>query len=384
MDQNKIKKILISGGAGFIGSNLALKLLEKDYQIVVLDNLSKQIHGVNPEEESPLYLSIKDKVNFIMGSVTSRKDWMEALEGVDCVVHLAAETGTGQSMYEIEKYVNTNIGGTALLLDILTNTRYAVKKVVVAESRAIYGEGRYWSTELNQYVYPPTRKEENLQKGDFEVKYTGCNQPLMLVGTTEDSMVHPTSVYGITKQVQGQLVHLVCQSLGIQSVSFRYQNVYGPGQSLSNPYTGILSIFSTIIKNGNEINIFEDGKETRDFVYIDDVIDATILGIESDEANGLAFNVGSGVTTNVITVAKTLMEKYGVVVPIRVSGNYRIGDIRHNYADISLAKNVLGYEPKWNFNDGITEFCKWVDTQEIKEDKYTASIDEMKQKGLYK
>ena len=253
-----MKNILITGGAGFIGSNLALRLIDKGYNVTVLDSLSSQIHGDYPETTSPLYQSVKDKVRFIKGSVTSRTDWQQALEGQDIVVHLAAETGTGQSMYEIEKYVNTNIGGTAILLDILANMKHSVKKVVVAESRAIYGEGKYWSEELNQYVYPTERSDDDMKKGDFEVKYQGCNKPLKLVGTTEDSMIHPTSVYGITKQVQGQLVHLVCQSLGIQSVSFRYQNVYGPGQSLSNPYTGILSIFSTIIKNGNEINIFED------------------------------------------------------------------------------------------------------------------------------
>lgn len=377
-------KVLITGGAGFIGSHLALKLVEKGYQVTVLDNLSNQIHGSKPELESPLYNSIKGKVNFIRGSVTNREDWLKALSGQDCVVHLAAETGTGQSMYEIEKYVNTNIGGTAILLDILANTKHSVRKVVVAESRAIYGEGKYWSEELNQNVFPTERADEDMKKGDFEVKYQGCRKPLKLVGTTEDSMIHPTSVYGITKQVQGQLVHLVCQSLGIQSVSFRYQNVYGPGQSLSNPYTGILSIFSTIIKNGNEINIFEDGKETRDFVYIDDVVDATILGIEKDNANGLAFNVGTGVSTDVVTVAQTLMGKYGKKVPMRISGNYRLGDIRHNYADITLAKEILGYEPKWSFDAGIETFCKWVDTQAVQEDKYSASIDEMRNKGLYK
>lgn len=376
--------ILITGGAGFIGSNLALKLMDKGYNVTVLDSLSPQIHGDNPETSSPLYQSIKDKVRFIKGSVTSRTDWKLALDGQDVVVHLAAETGTGQSMYEIEKYVNTNIGGTAILLDILANEPNTIKKVVVAESRAIYGEGRYWSEELSQYVYPEVRSDEDMQRGDFEVKFPGCHKPLKLVGTTEDSKIHPTSVYGITKQVQGQLVHLVCQSLGIQSVSYRYQNVYGPGQSLSNPYTGILSIFSTIIKNGNEINIFEDGRETRDFVYIDDVVNATILGIEKEEANGCAFNVGTGVLTDVITVAKTLMKKYGTEVPMRISGNYRLGDIRHNYADITLAKKILGYEPKWCFEEGIEAFCKWVNTQDVREDKYSASIEEMRNKGLYK
>lgn len=379
-----MKNILITGGAGFIGSNLALKLIKKGYSVTVLDNLSPQIHGSNPIKSSSLYQSIIGKVNFILGSVTSREDWIKALNGIECVVHLAAETGTGQSMYEIQKYVETNIGGTALLLDILTNTSHSVKKVVVAESRAIYGEGRYYSEELEQYVYPTERIEEDMNKGDFEVKYPGCNKPLQLVGTTEDSMIHPTSVYGITKQVQGQLVHTVCPSIGIASVSYRYQNVYGPGQSLSNPYTGILSIFSTRIKNGNGINIFEDGKETRDFVYIDDVVEATILGIEKNEANGHVFNVGTGIATDVLTVAKTLCKHYGIDVPITISGNYRLGDIRHNYADIKSICSLLGFKPKWSFDQGLKSFCDWVNTQEIKEDKYESSIEEMKKKGLYK
>ena len=378
-----MENILITGGAGFIGSNLALKLIERGYHVTVLDNLSSQIHGDNPDKTSPLFNSIKGKVRFIKGSVSSKEDWLEALIGQDCVVHLAAETGTGQSMYEIQKYVDVNIGGTALLLDILTNTKHSIKKVVVAESRAIYGEGRYYSQELNQYVYPKERSEENMSCGDFEVKYPGC-KPLKLVGTIEDSLVHPTSIYGITKQVQGQLVHLVCASIGIASVSFRYQNVYGPGQSLSNPYTGILSIFSTQIKNGNPINIFEDGKETRDFVYIDDVVDATILGIEKEEANGQVFNVGTGVATAVVTVAKELMNHYGVQVPMRISGNYRLGDIRHNYADISKIENLLGFKPKFSFSEGIKNFTTWVNKQQIQVDKYSESIKEMKEKGLYK
>ena len=379
-----MKNILITGGAGFIGSNVALKLLEKGYRVTVLDSLSPQIHGENPEQTSPLYRNIIGKVNFIKGSVTSREDWLRVLEGQECVLHLAAETGTGQSMYEIQRYVDVNIGGTALLLDILANCKHNVKTVLVAESRAIYGEGRYYSEELKKYVYPDLRNEQDMSKGDFEVKYPGCQGKLKVVATTEDSLIHPNSVYGITKQVQGQLIHLVCSSIGIASVSFRYQNVYGPGQSLSNPYTGILSIFSTRIKNGNEINIFEDGKETRDFVYIDDVVDATILGIEKDEANGHTFNIGTGVATDVLAVANTLIKKYGVKVPVVVSGNYRLGDIRHNYADIGLAKELLGFEPKWSFEPGIEKFTVWVNEQEIHKDNYEASIKEMKQKGLFK
>ncbi|WP_301746569.1 NAD(P)-dependent oxidoreductase, partial [uncultured Duncaniella sp.] len=378
-----MKNILITGGAGFIGSNVALKLIEKGYYVRVLDNLSKQIHGDNPEETSPLYRSIIGKVDFIRGSVTSREDWLRALDGIDTVLHLAAETGTGQSMYDIENYVNTNIGGTAIMLDILTNVRTLdVKRVVAAESRAIYGEGRYWSPDLNSYVYPDERTDEDMSNGDFEVKFKGCDTPLELVATTEDSAIHPTSVYGITKQVQGQLIHLCCKAIGIDAVTFRYQNVYGPGQSLSNPYTGILSIFSTRIKNGNEINIFEDGLETRDFVYIDDVVDATIRGIEVPRAAGHVFNVGTGVATDVLTVARTLMESYGTEVPLRVSGNYRLGDIRHNYADITLAREILGFQPKVDFPTGISRFASWVDSQSVQEDRYDESIKEMKDKGL--
>lgn len=383
--QPDMKNILITGGAGFIGSNVALKLIEKGYYVRVLDNLSKQIHGDNPEETSPLYRSIIGKVDFIRGSVTSREDWLRALDGIDTVLHLAAETGTGQSMYDIENYVNTNIGGTAIMLDILTNVRTLdIKRVVAAESRAIYGEGRYWSPDLNSYVYPDERTDEDMSNGDFEVKFKGCDTPLELVATTEDSAIHPTSVYGITKQVQGQLIHLCCKAIGIDAVTFRYQNVYGPGQSLSNPYTGILSIFSTRIKNGNEINIFEDGLETRDFVYIDDVVDATIRGIEVPRAAGHVFNVGTGVATDVLTVARTLMESYGTEVPLRVSGNYRLGDIRHNYADITLAREILGFQPKVDFPTGISRFASWVDSQSIQEDRYDESIKEMKDKGLYK
>ena len=379
-----MKRILITGGAGFIGSHIALKLLEQGEQVTVLDNLSPQIHGNDPDTTSPLYASIKGKVKFLKGDVRNRSDWEKALEDVDAIIHLAAETGTGQSMYEIEKYVTTNIVGTAIMLDILTNCRHKVKRVIVAESRAIYGEGRYWSDELNRYVYPECREESSMTDGNFEVTVPETSSPLKLVATTEDSLLHPTSVYGITKQVQGQLVHLVCKSIGIDSVSFRYQNVYGPGQSLSNPYTGILSIFSTRIKHGKEINIFEDGKESRDFVYIDDVVAATILALDAPGVSGLAFNIGSGNATDVMTVAETLCKHYGKKVPLIVSGNFRLGDIRHNFADISLARKKLGYMPKWDLDKGLKQFTDWVNRQEIPSDDYERSLEEMKSKGLFK
>jgi dTDP-L-rhamnose 4-epimerase len=377
-----MKNILITGGAGFIGSNLALKLISKGYTVTVLDNLSPQIHGDNPKETSPLFLSIKDKVKFIEGTVTNIEDWKKALEGQDVIVHYAAETGTGQSMYEVQKYIDVNITGTSLMLDLLVNGDYNVKKVVVASSRSIYGEGKYMSKELGA-VYPKHRVAEDMDNGDFEPNYSNSSS-LTLVATDEDSKIHPSSVYGITKQNQEQMVLTVCPTIGIAGVAFRYQNVYGPGQSLKNPYTGILSIFSTQIKNGNGINIFEDGKESRDFVFIDDVVDATILGIEKEEANNQVFNVGTGVATDVITVANSLCKNYGVEVPITISGNYRLGDIRHNFADLTKISSTLGFEPKFSFEQGLQQFTDWVNTQEVQEDKYQKSIDEMKAKGLYK
>lgn len=373
------KNILITGGAGFIGSNLALKLIEKGYKVTVLDNLSPQIHTSN----SPLYDSIKDKVRFIKGTVLSYDDWKNALEEIDVVVHLAAETGTGQSMYEIEKYTDVNIKGTSIFLDILANEKHSVKKMIVASSRAIYGEGKYECSSCG-IVYPNERKDEDMSKGDFTVKCPTCNANAKLLATDENSKIHPSSIYGITKQVQEQMFMVMGKTLNIPALAFRYQNVYGAGQSLSNPYTGILSIFSTRIKNGNDINIFEDGKESRDFVYIDDVVDATILGIEKDEANYEVFNVGLGLAIDVNKVASTLVKEYKSNSKISISGNYRLGDIKDNYADLTKIQTKLGFEPKVSFEDGIKRFTKWVNAQEVVEDQYEKSINEMKEKGLYK
>jgi len=379
---SKYTNVLITGGAGFIGSSLALKLIEKGYIVTVLDNLSPQIHGNNPVE-SELFLRIRDKVHFINGTVAKKEDWIEALDGQDVVVHLAAETGTGQSMYEVEKYTDVNIQGTCIFLNILANEKHSIKKIVVASSRSIYGEGKYLCKK-DGIVYPTERKDEDMSKGDFHVKCPICLSDVELLATDEESKIHPSSIYGITKQAQEQIFMLMGKSLSIPAVAFRYQNVYGPGQSLSNPYTGILPIFSTRIKNGNDINIFEDGKESRDFVYIDDVVDATILGIEKDEANYEVFNVGLGERIDIITVAQTLKKIYNSDASVVVSGNYRLGDIRDNYADLTKIKQKLGFKPKIDFQAGIEKFSNWVNTQDVKNDDYDKSIEEMKEKGLYK
>lgn len=376
-------KILITGGAGFIGSNLSLQLISLGHEVTVLDSLSPQIHGVNPKNSSPLFRSIYGKVKFIEGSVCDVVSWREALQGQEVVVHLAAETGTGQSMYEVSRYVDVNVGGTGLFLNLLANEPHDVRKVVIASSRAVYGEGKYRSKTLG-VLYPGVRNDADMSVGKFDPICPSTGESLELLATDEDSKIHPTSVYGITKQTQEQLVMSVCKSLGIGATALRYQNVYGPGQSLSNPYTGILSIFSTRILNNNPIAIFEDGKESRDFIFISDVVEATCLSLLRDEANGQVFGIGAGVPTTVLDVAYALVKQYGIEVPIVVTGDYRMGDIRHNYADLTKAKKLLGFSPKVTFREGVRQFADWVKEQVIHADAYDKSIDEMKSRGLMK
>jgi dTDP-L-rhamnose 4-epimerase len=378
-----MKNILITGGAGFIGSSITLKLIDKGYSVTILDNLSSQIHGYNTED-SFLYKRIKDKVNFVKGDVSLRADWEKVLVNKDAVIHLAAETGTGQSMYEIEKYTKVNILGTAVFLDILTNTKTKIKKVILASSRAIYGEGKYLCEE-HGIVYPDGRKKKDMLNKDFENKCPVCSRNVQHNATDETSHIHPTSIYGITKQVQEQTVLLSCKAVNVPVVAYRYQNVYGPGQSLKNPYTGILSIFSTSMLHNQPINIFEDGEESRDFVYIDDIVDATILGLEKDEADYQVFNVGSGKSITVKQVAELLKVHYKSDSDIKITGNFRLGDIRHNYADVSKINKLLGFTPKYEFEEGIKIFTDWVKNENIeKNNSYQVSLLEMKKKGLFK
>lgn len=382
--KNKSTNILITGGAGFIGSNLARALYIKGYNVTILDNLSPQIHGSEPEKSSQLFRSLPADITFIKGSITSKSDMLFALEGQEIVAHFAAETGTGQSMYEIERYTNVNVIGTSVLLDILTNNKnHSVNKILLPSSRSIYGEGKYFSEELG-IVYPSRRNEADLSKGDFEVKVKGSKTPLQLLATDEDSKLHPSSIYGINKLTQEQMIMTVCKAIGISCVTLRLQNVYGPGQSLRNPYTGILSIFSSLIRSNQALNIFEDGNESRDFVYINDVIQAMILSIENETDDADVFNVGSGTAINVIEVAETLCKYLNIDVPIEVTGKFRIGDIRHNYADISKINKTFGFEPQYDFERGIELFTDWVKNQPIKDNNYRQSLYELTERGLFK
>lgn len=376
------RRILITGGAGFIGSHLALALVTRGHRVRVLDTLASQIHGEAPEQ-SALYRSIQGHVEFHRGSVTCRDDLMAVLPGCDTVVHLAAETGTGQSMYAIRHYTDVNVGGTALLLDLIANEQLSVRRVVVASSRAVYGEGKY-HCEVHGDVFPGSRAETDMRAGDFEVHCPVCLTPARCAPTDEETPVRPGSVYGITKLTQEQMVLTVGRALGISAVAFRYQNVYGPGQSLSNPYTGILSIFSTRLRRGNGVRIFEDGLESRDFVYIDDVVEATRRAIEAEAPLEGVLNVGSGVATDVLTIARTLRTMLAADASIDVTGAFRLGDIRHNVADLTKVRACLDFAPQVSIDEGLRAFVAWVQTEPVQLDKYDESLRELRAKGLFK
>lgn len=374
--------VLITGGAGFIGTRLARRFVDAGHTVTVLDSLIPQVHGSDPQSTSPLLRSLDGVATVIEGTVTSTDDLRRALAGATIVVHLAAETGTGQSMYEIDRYVEANVGGTAKLLDLLTNESHSVTRLVIASSRSIYGEGAY-RTEDGRVVYPPHRRDADMAQGDFSVNLADEGS-LEMIPTDETSKLHPSSVYGITKQMQESLIMTVAPTIGIEAVSLRYQNVYGPGQSLKNPYTGILSIFSTLIRQGKEINIFEDGLESRDFVYIDDVVEATFLGATLPAAAGHTINVGSGVATTVNEVVEALFAAYGTRVQTTVTGNYRLGDIRHNVADTTILREVLGYQPQTDFRTGVRRFAEWVLSEPLEESGYERSLKEMAERNLLK
>lgn len=377
-------RILITGGAGFIGSSLATRLAADGHALTLIDNLSPQIHGADPEA-SPLVAAARRAGELIVADVRDRSAMELALDGQEIVVHLAAETGTGQSMYQIAHYADVNVGGTALLLDLIASNRirFPAQRLVVASSRAVYGEGRYRDTSAG-FFWPAGRREADMLNGQFE-PLGPDGLPLLAVATTEDSPFQPTSIYGITKQAQEQLVSLGGAALGLETVALRFQNVYGPGQSLSNPYTGILSIFSNRILAGQAVNIFEDGRESRDFVFIDDVVEATARSLFAGAAVGQSINVGTGVATSVMAVAQTLARLYARDVPLTVSGQFRSGDIRHNYACTKRAEALLGFRAAVAFEDGVGRFARWVEASTRQQDSgYEQSLAELQRLGLMK
>lgn len=376
-------RILITGGAGFIGSNLAYKLVKGgNYDVTILDNFNKQVHG-RDYKNNATYKWLTKHTNLIEGDVCSKEALKKALREQDIVVHLAAETGTGQSMYALSKYADVNQTGTALLLEVIMNEGCNVQKIILASSRAIYGEGKY-RCKQHGVVFPGSRKLTDMQRGDFSVKCPRCGKEAAILPTDEDSKIQPQSVYGITKQNQEQFLLAFSHIAGIPAILLRFQNVYGPGQSLRNPYTGILSIFSNLILNKKNIDIFEDGKESRDFVFIEDVVDSILLSIKKELKTNerLIFNVGSGESVSVFEVATKLKHIFGLNTKIEITGNFRKGDIRHNVADLSAVKKYLGYQPKTNFEVGLKEYSKWVVTQTVESNHFSSTIKDMKRRGI--
>lgn len=376
-------KILITGGAGFIGSHLAICLLNAGFALRILDTLSPQIHGAVPVGLDWLK---GENVEFIRGSVTERRDVEAAIEGVSCIVHLAAETGTGQSMYEVARYNEVNSQGTALLLDVLANSpSHCVKRIVLASSRSVYGEGAYACESCGsagERVFPGARTGEQLAKHQWEPFCPRCRSPLIMVATRETDQVRPASIYAATKYAQEDLVRIACESQGLGYAILRFQNVYGEGQSLKNPYTGILSIFSTRVRRGLELTAFEDGFETRDFVHVEDIAEAICRCLTVPNPVNVVINVGSGVATSVLEIAEKLSVALGFEPNIRVTGDYRLGDIRHNFADIGRLKNLLGYTPRVSLDEGLRRFAAWVLSQPLPEDLLEKANAELRARKL--
>jgi dTDP-L-rhamnose 4-epimerase len=369
--------VLVTGGAGFIGTHLCKKLLAEGCAVSVLDNFSSQIHG-----DRQSVGNLGDDVDLFRGDVRDRAAVSQALANQDVVVHLAAETGTGQSMYAVRQYEDVNIGGTAVLLDVLMNQpRLKVSKLVVASSRAVYGEGRYRCPN-HGILYPLERNLGQLRAAQFDPCCPVCDAVCTPEATGEDSPAHPQSFYGLTKYVQEQMTFMFAKARGFNAYALRYQNVYGPGQSLTNPYTGILAIFSNVARANSEINIFEDGKESRDFIFVEDAVEATWRCIKNNDRAVECFNVGTGHQTTVLQVAQEIVRFFESDSHLKVTGAFRLGDIRHNFADISKIHKAMGFVPTLSFRDGIKQFLFWASGQDGIPSQYESSLNELRERGL--
>lgn len=349
--------VLVTGGAGFIGSYLVETLLAKGYRVRVLDALVPQVHGNKTE---PQYLD--RRAEFIRVDVCDRVAVDAALEDIEVVFHEAAEIGVGQSMYEIQRYVRANDLGTSVLLEAIVARPKQIRKLVVASSMSIYGEGAYDCSSCGN-VSPQLRPTAQLLDRRWEVECPRCGKPVEPMATPETKPLFPTSVYAVTKQDQEQFCLIIGRSYGIPTVALRYFNVYGPRQALSNPYTGVCAIFSARLLNGHKPIIFEDGEQTRDFVHVTDIAKANLLALETDRADYQSINIGTGTPTSVKQVAQLLAAGLNKDIEPEIVAKYREGDIRHCVADISLARSLLGYEPGVTLEQGIPELLSWVKEQ---------------------
>ncbi len=382
-------RVLVTGGAGFIGSYIVEELLRRGYEVRVFDSLEPQVHGkLHETATAPEYL-VED-VEFIVGDVLDREAVVRALEGVDYLLHQAALIGVPQSMYDIRRYTEVNSLGGATVLDAAVNTptvRDRLKKMVVASSKSIYGEGAY-RCEVHGAVYPRFRPLEQLQRGDWQVRcpVEGCGRGIESIPTAEDKPLMPVNTYAIGKRDHEEMFLCIGHAYNIPAVALRYWQVYGARQALSNPYTGVAAIFSSRILGGNPPPIYEDGRQLVDFVHVTDIARANALALEHSAADFEAINIGTGAAMSVVDVAWTLIREMGAdkqgMAP-QVLGKYRPGDTRDCYPDISRARRLLGYEPAVSFEQGATELVSWVRDQQGKvEDRFEQAQSELRDRGL--
>lgn len=368
-------KVLVTGGAGFVGSHLVDALVERGHAVRVLDSLEAQVHG--DARRPPSYLN--PQAELVVGDVRDRAAVDRALDGVEAVFHQAAAVGVGQSMYEIERYVSANTLGGAVLLEAIVEHRDRIARVVVASSMSIYGEGAYRDADGNP-AHPRLRPTSQLERREWELR-DAEGRPLTAVPTSEDKPLQPTSIYAVTKRDHEEMFLAVGAAYDVPTVALRYFNIYGTRQALSNPYTGVMAIFSSRLLNRHRPLIFEDGRQSRDFVHVSDIVQANLLALEREAAVGGVYNVGTGRPTSVLDVAEALAVHLGFEEPPEIVQRFRAGDVRHCYGDLSRARSELGYEPRVPLEAGMKELLGWLRTQRA-EDRVDRARDELARRGL--
>jgi dTDP-L-rhamnose 4-epimerase len=372
-----IRDILVTGGAGYIGSHLVDALVEREYHVTVLDNLEPQVHRSGTW---PSYANAK--AQYVKGDVRDRSVFEPLVLRSQAVVHFGAAVSVGQSMYQVDRYVDVNTRGTALLLDILVNAKHNVEKVIVASSIGVYGEGAY-ECAVHGAVAPTIRSERQLAMRDWEQRCPQCSAHVKSVPTPEDKTLYRDNIYSMTKYHQEEMVLLIGKTYGIPSVAPRFFNVYGPRQSLSNPYAGVAAIWLSRLLNGKQPIVFEDGGQLRDFVSIHDVVDCLVLMLEKPGADYLPVNIGSGETVTILDIAKLLGRLLGSSIEPQITQSGRKFDIRHNTADISRARQALGFAPKVSLEQGFTELIDWAKTTpDVAVDFFDKALQELQEKGL--
>ncbi len=363
------KRVLVTGGAGFVGSHTVDALLREGHSVSIYDNLTPQVHPAG------LPRHVAREVEFIWGDMSDKDKLRDAVRSMDVVYHLAAAVGVGQSMYEIANYMAVNTVGTANLLQVLLDTHLKIEKLIIASSMSIYGEGKYRCEQCGD-VAPPPRDNAQLRQRQWETLCPNCGTVLTPVPTDEVKPLQCTSYYALSKKNQEEMALLFGRTYQVPVVELRYFNIYGTRQALSNPYTGVAAIFASRLLNGNTPLVFEDGAQRRDFVSVYDVVQANLLAMRRTEADGMALNIGSGQPISIRDIAQVLAQALGSGLPADITGKYRAGDIRHCFADISAAARVLGYSPRMRFGEGIRELVEWVRSQ-TSQDRAAEAVQEL-------